>query len=64
MRSRFLMILISAVAARTRWGDPGLQGVSTTDGLSNILSAARAAEREAVRSGKTLNPVDTRGEER
>jgi hypothetical protein len=33
-------------------------------GLSNILSAARAEEREAARTGKTLNPVDTRGEER
>ena len=33
-------------------------------GLSNILSAARAEEREAARTGKTLIPVDTRGEER
>ena len=33
-------------------------------GLRNILSAARAEEREAARTGKTLNPVDTRGEER
>jgi hypothetical protein len=33
-------------------------------GLGNILSAARAEEREAARTGKTLNPVDTRGEER
>jgi hypothetical protein len=33
-------------------------------GLSNILSAARAEEREAARTGKTLNAADTRGEER
>jgi hypothetical protein len=33
-------------------------------GLSNILSAARAEERDAARTGKVLNPVDTRGEER
>jgi hypothetical protein len=33
-------------------------------GLGNILSAARSEEREAARTGKTLNPVDTRGEER
>ena len=33
-------------------------------GLGNILSAARAEEREAASTGKTLTPVDTRGEER
>jgi hypothetical protein len=30
-------------------------------GLGNILSAARAEEREAARTGKTLNPRSTPG---
>jgi hypothetical protein len=56
MTTRLVVGALAVVDPRGHW--------EGNYGLGNILSAARAEEREAARTGKTPNPVDTRGEER